>query len=226
MRRFAELLGSGFGRTGRGVSEKDREGVAEDNRSDKSGMGGLAVEHPDAGKARNEDENKEKHDGADGEVGDDLEEVLHGGSSLAASSAALVGLSVSGMVFPEHTGPVEVMGGLGAWLGLAAFAYAMERRGYGKGVAVLPEDRFGGGRAALVFVVFGLCLFRIEGLEPLAGLVALSAMALGGLADGVWIALVAERRGLGFFGALRERFVRSKESKKWLYRSLFGEDRR
>ena len=220
MRRLGELPGAGSGRLGRGASGQQEEGIPEEKRSDEAKRGGLAEPCIGAGEEQQEGENTEKV------AAEDLEDVVHGGSSLAGSAGALMGLSLSSMAFPEHTGPAEVMAGLGAWLVLAVFSYVLERRGYRKGVADLLPDGFGSGRMALAFVVFGLCMFRIEGLEPLAGVVAVSALALGGLADGGWIALMAERRGVGFFGALREWWVRSKDTRKWRFQSLLGEDRR
>lgn len=220
MRRLTELPGAGSGRLGRDASGQQQEGIPEEKRSDEAKYAGLAEPHVGEGEEQQEGEDTEKA------AAEDLEDVVHSESSLVGSAGALMGLSLSTMAFPEHTGPAEIMAGLGAWLVLAVFAYAMERRGYRKGVAELSPDRFGSGRMALVFVVFGLCVFRIEGLEPLAGVVAVSAMALGGVADGAWIALMAERRGVGFFGALREWWVRSKDTRKWRFRSLLGEDRR
>ena len=226
MRLFAELLGSGFGRTGRGVSEKHREGVAEGNRSDEAGTAGPASQDQDADKARSEGENEEKCVGKAGEVGEELEDLLHGGCSLFLSCVALVGLAVSGLVYREHTSLGQVYGGMGVYLGLAALGYAFAQWDFRKGRALLPVDGFGGGRVALLSVVLVLCCFRIEGMEALAGLVALAALMVGGLSDGAWVALVAARRGLGFFAALRQVFVRSEDAQKWFWRALFGEGRR
>lgn len=159
-------------------------------------------------------------------VDESLWDLVHGSRSLTVSTIAGSCLVGTGFLYPEHIGAGRVLGGIGGWLALAGFSYCLERRGYGKGVALLPPDRFGDARVGLVFTAVVLCCFAVEGVEEIAWSMAFAALLLGGWSDGAWAALVAERRGLGFFGALRQQSARSKEAQKWLFRSLFGEGRR
>ena len=225
MRRFAELL-EGLGRSGRGALQGQGEDIEAADKPDEAQTAGLAVEHQDAGEAGRGDEHKEFENGADREAAEDLEDLVHGSQSLTVSTIAGSCLVGTGFLYPEHIGPVRVFGGIGGWVALAGFSYVLERRGYGKGVALLPPDRFGDTRIGLVFIAVVLCCFGVEGAEEIAGSIVFAALLLGGWSDGAWAALVAERRGLGFFGALRQQCTRSKEAQKWLCRFLFAEGRR
>ena len=83
----------------------------------------------------------------------------------------------------------------------------------------------GDARLALVFVVIVLCCFGVDGAPELAGLIAAAALLLGSWSDGAWIALVAERHGLGFWRALRELVERAKQAQGWCWASLFRGER-
>ena len=120
----------------------------------------------------------------------------------------------------------EVLGGFGVYFAGVWLFSSLERRDYRKQRAELPWDRTGGGRLGLVFLAVVLCTAGGDGTSGLAGWTAFAALVLGSASDGAWIALVAERRGLGPFGAWKEIASGERAARRQCWVSLFGEDGR
>ena len=108
--------------------------------------------------------------------------------------------------------------GLTLFLGVLSLRWLFRRE-----EAVLPPDRYGGGRHALVLAALAMFTLGDADDARTAGWVAMGAVGAGGMADGAWIAIVGKRNGLGFWRAWRELLFREKEARKWCWQSLFGE---
>ena len=153
-------------------------------------------------------------------------EVLHGSGSLKVSAFAGIILLGAGLFEPGAMRPWQVIGILGAYVAGLWLFFAMERRDYRKRKAVLSPDRFGGGRMSLCLMAIVFCTAGGEETAGLAGWIAFAALVLGSMSDGAWIALAAERRGLGFWRAWRELITGERAARRECWTALFGEDRR
>ena len=151
-------------------------------------------------------------------------ETMHGGYSLVLSAIAAMVLAVVNLVEPGHMQLEHVFGGLlGYFIGVLA-CFALDRRLHRRKRAIPVLDPFGTGRQALMVVAIVFCVLGSE--AGLAGWIALSALVLGSMADGAWLSLVAGRRGVGLWGALRalQASVPTAQQRHWA--ALFGEKRR
>ena len=153
-------------------------------------------------------------------------EFFHGARSLAVSAvAASVALGI--LVFDDAGIDWKwVLAVPGFYFFGVVSGWAGDRWLFRRGQALLPADRYGGGRTIASASAF---VFWISG-EPagasLAVWLAVSGVVVGSWADGSWIAIVGKRNGLGFWRAWRELLFREKEARKWCWQSLFGEGRR
>ncbi len=152
-------------------------------------------------------------------------EFLHGGRSLMLSCLAGIVLIGADLVDPDGSNPGRVFGGVGAYLAMLLLIFVLERRNHRKRKALLPADRFGGGRFALIFAAIVLASVGREGGGNLAGWLAFSALLLGGWSDGGWIAIAAERRGVGLWRAWRDLIAGEREARRQCWVALFGESR-
>lgn len=199
--------GAPHGPLGRDHSIHDRS----DERTDDSDEA-----RDSAGEGKNED-------GAERiELSEDFgRESLHGGYSLLVSAAAAMVMVGANLVELEHMQPWQVFGGLvGYFVGVLAY-FTLDRRQYRRRRARPVPDRTGGGRQALTIAAVAFCLAGSEATAGLAGWIALSALALGAAADGAWLALVAERRGIGLWGALRELGTGGRSTQERYWAALF-----
>ena len=144
------------------------------------------------------------------------------------SAFAAIVLLVADLVEPGHVQPWQVLGGLGGYVAGVPLFFALERRIHRKRRAMPVPDRTGGGRFALAVMAAFFCLAGGEATDGLAGWIALSALVLGSMADGGWLALVASRRGVGLWGAMQalqgSRPGRRAEQERY-WAALFGKDR-
>ena len=234
--RFGRLFRPGrrwFGGSGEAGDGEDQKDSADD-----------AVEGPEMPQQRQSGGNEERDEVADGfvegsrlhdfeksaSVGFDLDdvrwEVLHGSVSLKVSAFAGIILLGAGLVEPDAMRPWQVIGSFGVYVAGLQLFFAMERRDYRKRSVQLPPDRFGGGRMGLCLMAVVFCSAGGEETAGLAGWIAFAALVLGSMSDGAWIALAAERRGLGFWRAWRELLDGEKEARRQYWTALFGEGRR
>ena len=153
-------------------------------------------------------------------------EVLHGGRSLAVSAFAGVILIGTDLVDPQGSDPERIYAGLGLYFASLAMICAGERRLLRKQQVLLPPDRFGSGRTALMFAAIVCCLCGAPDLQRLAPWLAFAAVALGGWSDGAWIAIAAERRGQRPWRAWGQLIVGEREARKQCWAVLFGKDGR
>ena len=152
-------------------------------------------------------------------------ELVHAARSLAVSG--LAGILFLALDFFEPSGPhPERCAAVFAsyWLGLS-LAAASSRRLLDKREAVLPQDRFGGGRLALVFAALMLGFPGRDAGAELAVWLAAGAVLLGGFADGGWTSLVAARRGSGFWRTWCALVVRERTWRGLCWALLYGSDR-
>ena len=113
----------------------------------------------------------------------------------------------------------------GGYAGVSAVSFLVLRRLLRRREAVLPPDRLGDGR--FVLLVAGVAVF-VSGEEAGRGLAAwlvVTVVAVGGLADGCWLAIVSARQRVGFWRAWRELFRHERETRRYCWRLLFGERR-
>lgn len=89
---------------------------------------------------------------------------------------------------------------------------------------MLPPDRFGSARLALISAAIVLGTVGREDGGNLAGWLAFSAFALGGWSDGAWLAIAAERRGTGLWRAWRETAAGERDARRQCWIALFGRD--
>ena len=241
-RGLAWWPGAARGRSGSGGRLEPVDGF--DYGKDEDGQGYCAVEVPDsddnyeadcAGKREENSEGnvasdagvEEKNVGKEGGISREIGwEFFHGVRSLAASAMA-VGVAIAIDIF--NGAGVDwkwVLAVPGIYFVAVVSTWTGDRWLFRRGQALLPPDRYGGGRTV---VTAAAMVFYLSG-EPagaaLAGWAAVSAVLVGGVADGSWIAIVGKRNGLGFWRAWRELLFREKEARKWCWQSLFGEGRR
>lgn len=151
---------------------------------------------------------------------------VHGGRSLAVSAFAGAVLLGAVLVEPGAMRPWQAIGSFGVYaVGLLLF-FALERRDYRKRRAVPSPDRFGGGRLSLCFMAIVFCAAGGEETAGLSGWIAFAALVLGSMSDGAWIALVAERRGVGFRRAWQALLTGERAAQRQYWTALFGEDGR
>ncbi len=153
-------------------------------------------------------------------------ETMHGGYSLVLSAIAAMVLAVVNLVEPGHMHLEHVFGGLLGYFVGVPVCFALDRRLHRRKRAIPVPDPFGTGRLALTVMAAVFCVLGSEEASRLAGWIAFSALVLGGLADGAWLSLVAGRRGVGLWGALRglQASVPTAQQRHWA--ALFGEKRR
>ena len=152
-------------------------------------------------------------------------EVFHGARSLVVSALAGIVLVGADLVDPDGSNPGRVFGGVGAYLAMVLLIFILERRNHRRRQALLPADRFGGGRFALILAA--IVLASVGGADGgnLGGWLAFSAVTLGGWSDGGWIAIAAERRGVGLWRAWRDLMAGEREARRQCWVALFGESR-
>lgn len=189
--------------------DSDETGEATQNRQERSGKG------------KNEDGALAAH--VFEEFG---RESLHCSHSLFVSASAAIMLLIAGLVEPGHMRSWQVLGGLGCHAAGVLLFFVLERRAHRKRRAMPIPDRTGGGRFALVFMAAAFCLGGSEATTGLAGWIAMAALALGCAADGAWLALVAGRRGVGLFAALREVSFGERAAQQRYWAALFGRGER
>ncbi len=153
-------------------------------------------------------------------------ERFHGGRSLALSGLAGIVLVGTDLVDPNGSSPGRVFGGVFSYLAGVLVIFALDRRHHRNCRALLPPDRFGGGRFALIFAAIVLASVGREDGGSLAAWLAFAAFALGGWSDGGWIAIAAERRGEGLWSAWRQTMVADRDSRKHCWVALFGNEGR
>lgn len=154
-------------------------------------------------------------------AGDDWWQVWNGARSLAATGFAAIVLATAELWDP--TGPRWdrlALGGAvyGIWFASAFAAMcALCRLGQGAfGLAVTGEFRFG---AAVV--AMALLWSEAPVAMSLAGWVAVAAVAMGGIADGAWLAVVSLRREVPPWRALAIVFREEKQARRELWRRLY-----
>ena len=178
-------------------------------------------------------EDEGKGDAEDGEfrgdgVGEYGLETLHGGYSLFLSAVAAMVLVGVNLVEPGHMEPEHTFGGLVGYFVGVLMCFALARREHRRRRAARVPDPFGTGRQALTIMAAVFCVLGSGEIAGLAGWIALSALVLGSMADGGWLALVAGRRGVGLWGAMQalqgSRPSRRAEQERY-WAALFGKDR-
>ena len=199
---------------------EDRTDVTQDNETQGTGGEEPVVEGGEVNRVQSDGlERLEKVARGD----DDRWDVFHGGRSFNATAIAAVVLI-----------GIDILDGVGmypVWTVLASYCFGVlvlfwgDRRLFRRRQALLPPDRHGSGRLtlALAALIFWLCGDATA--ERLSGWLAVTAIVLGGIADGAWIAIVSARRKVGFWRAWRELIVRDGEARRYVWSILFGEDR-
>ena len=153
-------------------------------------------------------------------------ETLHCCQSLFVSAFAAIMLVIADLAEPGPMEPWQVLGGLGGYFTGVLLFFALERRVHRKRRAMPVADRTGGGRFALVFMAAAFCFAGGEAMAGLAGWISMSALALGCAADGAWLALVAGRRRVGLWGALRALQASAPTAQERYWAALFGREGR
>ncbi|MCY4318483.1 MAG: hypothetical protein OXE76_04680 [Alphaproteobacteria bacterium] len=223
-------------RSGRSVQleKTPYEGKAEEDATGGPKRIGLS---PCNGNGERAEESDKRHDDLDKDEnendalrGHEFEEFgwepLHCSHSLFVSACAAIMLLIADLAEPEHMRPWQVLGGLGCYIAGVVLFFALERRIHRRKRAHPVPDRTGGGRYALVFMAAAFCFNSGGATEGLAGWIAMSALALGCAADGAWLALVAGRRGVGFFVAFRDVSCGERAEQERYWTARFGRDGR
>ena len=149
-------------------------------------------------------------------------DVLHGSRSLTVSALAGIVMLAADIVDPGHMSWWDLLAVLSAYPAALALFFSLERRDHRRGTASWPPDRFGGGRYALVFLAIVFGCVGDDGMSGLAVWIAYAALLLGSWSDGVWIALVAGRRRVGFWRAVYMLAAGEKEARRECWAALFG----
>ena len=167
-------------------------------------------------------------DGAPGPgpaAGDDRWDVIHGSRSVAASAFSAGALLLAEWLDSSSTFPVLAALAVPFYFCMALWFRALTRRRFRKREAPLPRDKSGGGRLALAVAAMVFALAGDLAAERSAVWLAMAAVTLGSMADGIWLALVSERRGLGFWRSW-SLLAREREARRLYWALLFGEARR
>ncbi len=213
-----------------GDYERDAEDDAVDGSHEPGGSVHLRGDEPDEaaneaekGPGQGDAEKGTEHAGVFEDFGF---ETIHGGYSLVLSAIAAMVLAVVNLVEPGHMQLEHVFGGLLGYFVGVPVCFALDRRLHRRKRAIPVPDPFGTGRLALTVMAAVFCVLGSEEASRLAGWIAFSALVLGGLADGAWLSLVAGRRGVGLWGALRvlQASVPTAQQRHWA--ALFGRDGR
>lgn len=146
----------------------------------------------------------------------------HGAHSLAISGLAAIVVLATDLVEPGHMTPWSVFGCLPLYFAGVVISFSVERSQHRKRRAHLPLDVSGGGRFALIVAAIILCSASDPATDGLGGRLAMAALILGSAADGVWIAIVATRRRMGFWRAWRELARRERDAQRHCWHVLIG----
>ncbi|MDE0175405.1 MAG: hypothetical protein OYH76_01210 [Defluviicoccus sp.] len=149
-----------------------------------------------------------------------------GSRSLGISGLALGVVLAADLIHPGHMKPWQVSGSLRMYCAGVLCFFRIERQNHRKGRASLPLDVSGGGRFTLVTAALVFCFSADPAAEGFAGWLAFAALLVGGASDGAWIALVATRRGVGFWRAWYQLCRREREAGKHCWAALFGKGER
>ncbi len=150
-------------------------------------------------------------------------DFVHGARSLAMSAMAGALFVVLEFFDPAGSRPERVAVVFGGYFcGVLVFA-GLHRWEHARHRASLPVDRMGGSRMGLIVLAIVFATAGGDGTAGLAVWVAFSALVLGCIADGAWIALVAERRGIGLWRAWWELIRGEREARRQCWEALFGE---
>lgn len=222
----------------RQVSDKTTETLNDKER------GGCAEERPDPSIPSASGRDQKSHQGthnADPESHDDKvadgsqpDEVIEsfwwqfgqGSRSLGISGLALGVVLAADFVEPGHMKSWQVSSSLPMYFAGVLCFFRIERQNHRKGRASLPLDVSGGGRFSLITAALVLCFSAGPAADGLAGWLAFAALLVGSASDGAWIALVATRRGMGFWRAWYELCRREREAGKRCWAALFGRGER
>ncbi len=152
---------------------------------------------------------------------DEWWQIWNCSGSLAATTFALFVLVVSELLNPLGPDVKRVASAAavyGFWFASAFLAMCVLcRQGQGSfGFAVSGEFRFG---AAVV--AMALLWSEAPVAMSLAGWVAVAAVAMGGIADGAWLAVVSLRREVPPWRALAIVFREEKRARRELWRRLY-----
>ena len=152
---------------------------------------------------------------------DDLHWIAHGGRSLRITAFAAIALLVASVLNPSGFSVDGLV--LGAvlyvvWLGGGFWAVC---QGCGRGHAVFPE-KSGAVRLALSAVALAFLWSGDPAAAGLAVWIAATAVAIGGLDDGDWIAVICLRREVPPWRAVAAVFRESRHAWREGWRVLYG----
>ncbi len=152
---------------------------------------------------------------------DDWHWIAFGGGSLRVTAFSACVLLLASALAPggmSIDGPALGAGLYFVWLGGAFWAVC---RGCGRGHAVVPE-RLAGVRFGLSAVALAFLWSGDPAAAGLAVWIAATALAIGGLDDGDWIAVVCLRREVPPWRAVAAVFRESRHAWREGWRALYG----
>ena len=156
---------------------------------------------------------------------DDLRDILQGGHSAVVTVLALVVLAGLDLTSAANGDVPRFWQAAAGYACVSVVSFLVLRRLLRKQEAVLPPDRLGAGRFVLLAAGVAVFVSGEEAGRGLAPWLVMAVVAVGGLADGCWLAIVSARRRMGFWRAWRELFRHERETRRYCWRSLFGERR-